>query len=100
MMRPLLAASMLALVMAPPSAFAQTKADLQNRKTPTAAEQAPLAPLRAACNLCFTCGASWPVFSGQLGVATTGATERGAACSGVLTPSTDPNPFLCCRRVQ
>jgi hypothetical protein len=50
-----------------------------------------------ACSLCFTCGGSWPNFSGAFdAVATSQTAERGSLCSGNLTTVTDRRPFLCC----
>jgi hypothetical protein len=50
-----------------------------------------------ACSLCFSCGGVWPNFSGAFdAVATSQTTERGSACAGNLTTSTDRRPFLCC----
>ena len=49
------------------------------------------------CNICFTCGGDWPVFSGSIRSQGDLPTERGSACSGVLTSRSDSSPFLCCR---
>lgn len=51
------------------------------------------------CNVCFTCGGDWPVFTGAIHAQNTGTltTERGSACSGALHASNDSNPFVCCR---
>ncbi|SRR6266852_2340551 len=51
------------------------------------------------CRLCFTCGGSWPVFSGglpNLGAASQ-YTELGASCAAPFTTRAD-NPFICCNR--
>jgi hypothetical protein len=50
-----------------------------------------------ACNVCFTCGGDWPVFSGETPT-NFAADERGGSCSGGFgTSLNDHFPFLCCR---
>ena len=72
-------------------------------------QQPPKEPLRAdrairtvsACSICYTCGGSWPIYSGTIGnlepVASSAPTERGEACSGSLSYVDDTHPYLCCR---
>ncbi|MDJ0675302.1 MAG: hypothetical protein QNJ36_07995 [Calothrix sp. MO_167.B42] len=72
-------------------------------------QQPPKEPLRAnrairavsACSICFTCGGSWPIYSGTIGklepAASYAPTERGEACSGSLSYAEDTHPYLCCR---
>jgi|GEM_PF-2744769 len=52
----------------------------------------------ADCRLCFTCGGTWPVFSG--GLPNLGASnpydELGGGCSAPFTLRAD-NPFICCQ---
>jgi hypothetical protein len=52
----------------------------------------------SACSLCYSCGGAWPVFSGVVPTrAGASPWERGAGCSGSLTPTSDTGPYLCCR---
>ncbi len=52
----------------------------------------------SSCSLCYTCGGNWPTFSGVIPTRE-GAMpyERGSACSGDLTPTSDTTPYLCCQ---
>ena len=57
-----------------------------------------LAPGVSSCSLCLTCGGNWPEFSGVIPTRRNKMPyERGAACSGNLTPTNDNLPYLCCR---
>jgi len=72
------------------------------RALPYSAPGAMAAAQAGSCSLCYTCGADWPTFAGQIGNDNTGglngpATERGPGCSGNLAPSNDVAPYLCCR---
>jgi hypothetical protein len=51
------------------------------------------------CSQCFTCGGSFPVFSGAFNTAASPqVNERGSSCSGAATVArTDVRPFLCCQ---
>jgi hypothetical protein len=56
------------------------------------------APGDPVCSLCYTCGGSWPVFSGAIPTRLNAQPwERGSACSGNLAPVADTAPYLCCR---
>ena len=53
-------------------------------------------------SICFTCGGSWPIFSGMsrnggITAAERRVTERGAACSGPLLNRPDTLVFYCSR---
>jgi hypothetical protein len=53
-------------------------------------------PFVPAMSLCFTCGGSWPAFSGAIPLpAGSLPTERGGGCSGNLIARPDTAPFLC-----
>jgi serine protease len=53
----------------------------------------------SACSLCYSCGASWPAFSGAVPLqAGSRPIERGSICSGTLSARPDSAPFLCCRQ--
>jgi hypothetical protein len=53
----------------------------------------------SAVSLCFTCGGSWPVFSGAFPLASGSQPwERQGGCSGNLTPRPDTFPYLCSRQ--
>ena len=72
-------------------------------------QQPPKEPLQtdrgmrtvSACSICFTCGGSWPIYSGTIGLlepaASYAPTERGSGCSGSLSYEEDTHPYLCCR---
>jgi len=70
--------------------------------TPVAAAPG-VAPATAvsACALCYTCGGSWPIYSGTIGKVTPASSytpkERGSGCSGSLEYRGDDHPYLCCR---
>ncbi|NEO00966.1 MAG: hypothetical protein F6K50_37770 [Moorea sp. SIO3I7] len=55
----------------------------------------------SACSLCFTCGGSWPIYSGTIGKIAPASSltpkERGGSCSGSLEYRDDDHPYLCCR---
>jgi hypothetical protein len=56
--------------------------------------QAPSVP--GVSSLCYTCGGSWPVFSGAFPLASGSQPwERQSGCSGDLTPRPDTFPYLC-----
>ncbi len=60
-------------------------------------KKAAAAASASACSLCYDCGGNWPIFSGVIPTRE-GAMpyERGSACSGNLTPTSDTAPYLCC----
>ena len=47
-------------------------------------------------SVCFTCGGTWPVFSGMI-TSAGHATERSSACGGSLVYSADSSPYICSR---
>ncbi|HSG39522.1 MAG TPA: hypothetical protein VLE27_07765 [Thermoanaerobaculia bacterium] len=49
------------------------------------------------CSLCFSCGGSYPLFSGAFVTPGAGTSERGRACSGNVTSRIDFRPHLCCQ---
>ena len=61
-------------------------------------KKAAAAASASACSLCYDCGGNWPIFSGVIPTRE-GAMpyERGPACSGNLTPTSDTAPYLCCQ---
>jgi hypothetical protein len=65
------------------------------KATPSTAPAAINNQAAVSCNLCFTCGGDWPVFSGAWN-STGSQTERGSGCSGGLILRADTRPFLCC----
>jgi hypothetical protein len=68
----------------------------QQLLTPTGAASAVL--LQSSCSLCFTCGGTWPIFSGSWPLAAPmNPSERGSACANPLMTRPDSRPFLCCR---
>jgi len=50
----------------------------------------------SSCNICFTCGGDWPIFSGSIRSDGDRPFERGGGCSGTLRTIIDSSPFLCC----
>jgi len=48
-------------------------------------------------SMCFTCGGSYPIFSGSWTVSPANPTERSSSCSGSLITRVDSRPFLCGR---
>jgi hypothetical protein len=70
--------------------------------TPVAAAPgvAPAAAV-SACALCYTCGGSWPIYSGTIGKLTPAPSytpmEFDSGCSGSLQYRGDDHPYLCCR---
>jgi hypothetical protein len=60
------------------------------------AGQPQFVPGISATSLCFTCGGSWPAFSGAIPLpAGSRPIERGSGCSGILSARPDTIPFLC-----
>ncbi|MGD1714389.1 S8 family serine peptidase [Dapis sp. BLCC M172] len=52
----------------------------------------------SSCSLCYDCGGKWPTFSGVIPTREDAMPyERGSACSGDLTPTSDTSPYLCCQ---
>jgi hypothetical protein len=49
------------------------------------------------CSICYSCGGSYPVFSGAWVSAGLGAQERGGSCSGRVSSHIDFHPYLCCQ---
>jgi hypothetical protein len=49
------------------------------------------------CSLCFSCGGSYPTFSGAFGSTGLGTAERGKSCSGTVDSRFDFRPYLCCQ---
>jgi hypothetical protein len=76
---------------------AQPQAQVQvNGKQQPITAQAINNQAAVSCNICFTCGGDWPVFSGSIRSVGDFPTERGSSCSGALQGRTDSSPFLCC----
>jgi hypothetical protein len=50
------------------------------------------------CSLCYSCGGSFPIFSGAFVTPGVGTQERGRSCSGDVAPRLDFRPHLCCQR--
>lgn len=65
-------------------------------KPKPAAATAQFPTAATACQLCFTCGGDWPIFSGAWNVSNGATTERTSGCQGALISRTDFSPFLCC----
>lgn len=92
----LLSALGLALVM-PATSQAAEVSDLTAMRA--AGKAAPDAKHRPRCSACFTCGGSFPVFSGSLRVPSPSrVVERGSQCSGSPRTLTDSIPYICCNR--
>ena len=99
----------LAQVEQPPKAalLAQVEGTLrspveQPAKEPLIEEAMPApAATVSACSLCFSCGGSWPIYSGTIGKIAPASSytpkERGSGCSGSLQYRSDTHPYLCCR---
>ncbi|HEX7184750.1 MAG TPA: hypothetical protein VF756_23190, partial [Thermoanaerobaculia bacterium] len=52
------------------------------------------------CSLCYTCGGSYPIFSGAFVTPGLGTKERGRSCSGDVSSRLDFRPHLCCQNVS
>jgi hypothetical protein len=52
------------------------------------------------CSLCYTCGGSYPIFSGAFVTPGLGTKERGPSCSGNVSSRVDFRPHLCCQNVR
>lgn len=52
------------------------------------------------CSLCYTCGGSYPIFSGAFVTPGLGTKERGRSCSGKVSSTLDFRPHLCCQNVS
>lgn len=95
----LTAVATLAQVQQPPKEPRQTGQIEQPRKKPLQTDRGMRTV--SACSICFTCGGSWPIYSGTIGLlepaASYAPTERGEACSGSLSYADDTHPYLCCR---
>lgn len=49
-------------------------------------------------SVCYTCGGSWPVFSGMIHSAGSTAWERAGGCAGALVNgAADASPYICSR---
>ena len=67
-------------------------------RRPNAAGMAPNAIyISVDPSMCFTCGGAFPYLVGSWSTPTPGAYERGGACGGSFTYSTDTRPYLCSR---
>lgn len=54
------------------------------------------------CSLCYSCGGSYPIFSGafRTPILGPGTAERGKSCSGSVASRPDIRPHLCCQNVS
>lgn len=52
------------------------------------------------CSLCYSCGGSYPIFSGAFVTPGLGTKERGRSCSGSVSSRPDFRPHLCCQNVN
>ena len=95
-MKKLLLLSALGLALMMP---ATSQAAALTDKAAAATKGVDISKHRPRCSACFTCGGSFPVFSGSLRVPSPSlVVERGSRCSGSPRTIQDSIPFICCNR--
>jgi hypothetical protein len=82
---------------AEPDKSLEERTAFRTRRSGEVLPQAPLC-LGSCVSLCFTCGGSFPLFSGGIPVPSgSSVIERGVGCDGSLVSRSDPRPQLCSR---
>ena len=96
-MKKLLLLSALGLALMMPAT--SQAAALTDKAAAAATKGVDISKHRPRCSACFTCGGSFPVFSGSLRVPSPSlVVERGSRCSGSPRTIQDSIPFICCNR--